>query len=176
MTIHLILFIGLAILAVVTAASMLISRNAVYSALFLVLNFLTVAVLYLLLNAAFIALVQVTVYAGAIMVLFLFVIMLLNLGHREELDMRGHLARMVALVLGSALFAAVAALVVRGDEASLASEGSRMAVDAMVRSRGAVGALAEPLFTSYLVPFELTSLLLLVAIVGAIVLARRRAP
>jgi NADH-quinone oxidoreductase subunit J len=129
-----------------------------------------------LLDAHFLAAVQVIVYAGAIMVLFLFVIMLLNLGHREDIDMRSHLARLVALVAGSALFASVAALVFRGEPASLASEESRMAVDAMVRSRGAIGAVAEPLFTSYLVPFELTALLLLVAMVGAIVLARRRAP
>jgi len=162
--------------AVGSALLCITRKSPVASALWLVGTMFSLAAIFVLLDAQFIAAIQVLVYAGAIMVLFLFVIMLLNLGHREELDMRGHLARMVALVLGSALFAAVAALVVRGDEASLASEGSRMAVDAMVRSRGAVGALAEPLFTSYLVPFELTSLLLLVAIVGAIVLARRRAP
>ena len=78
MTTDLWVFLGLALIAVASAVSMLVSRNAVYSALFLVLNFVAVAVLYLLLNAAFIALVQVTVYAGAIMVLFLFVIMLLG--------------------------------------------------------------------------------------------------
>ena len=78
MTTDLWVFLGLALIAVASAVSMLVSRNAIYSALFLVLNFVTVAVLYLLLNAAFIALVQVTVYAGAIMVLFLFVIMLLG--------------------------------------------------------------------------------------------------
>src|SRR3990170_287371 len=78
MTIDLIIFFGLAAVAIWTAACTLLSRNAVYSALFLVLNFLTVAVFFLLLQAAFIALVQVTVYAGAIMVLFLFVIMLLG--------------------------------------------------------------------------------------------------
>jgi len=169
-------FLLFAAMAAGGAIMMIASRNPVSSLMYLVLAFFALSGIFVLLDAHFLAAVQVIVYAGAIMVLFLFVIMLLNLGHREELDMRGHLARMVALVLGSALFAAVAALVVRGDEASLASEGSRMAVDAMVRSRGAVGALAEPLFTSYLVPFELTSLLLLVAIVGAIVLARRRAP
>jgi NADH-quinone oxidoreductase subunit J len=118
----------------------------------------------------------VIVYAGAIMVLFLFVIMLLNLGHREEIDMRSHLSRLVALVVGSSLFAVVAALVLQGEKSSLASEEGTVVMEAILRSRGAVGAVAEPLFTSYLVPFELTSLLLLVAIVGAIVLARRRAP
>jgi NADH-quinone oxidoreductase subunit J len=78
MTLDLILFYGLAAVAVLSAVSMLLSGNAVYSALFLVINFITIATLYLLLNAAFIAMVQITVYAGAIMVLFLFVIMLLG--------------------------------------------------------------------------------------------------
>src|SRR3972149_3392891 len=78
MMIDQVIFFGLAAVAVWTAACMLLSRNAVYSALFLVLNFMTVAVFFLLLHAAFIALMQVTVYAGAIMVLFLFVIMLLG--------------------------------------------------------------------------------------------------
>ena len=169
-------FLLFAAMAAGGAIMMIASRNPVSSLMYLVLAFFALSGIFVLLDAHFLAAVQVIVYAGAIMVLFLFVIMLLNLGHREDIDMRGHLAKVVALVAGSALFAAVAALVLRGDEASLASEESRMAVDALVRSRGAVGALAEPLFTSYLVPFELTSLLLLVAIVGAIVLARRRAP
>ena len=169
-------FLLFALMAAGGAVMMIASRNPVASLMYLVLSFFAISGIFVLLGAHFLAAVQVIVYAGAIMVLFLFVIMLLNLGHREDIDMRGHLAKLVGLVAGSALFAAVAALVLRGDEASLASEESRMAVDALVRSRGAVGALAEPLFTSYLVPFELTSLLLLVAIVGAIVLARRRAP
>jgi NADH-quinone oxidoreductase subunit J len=169
-------FLLFAVMAAGGAIMMIASRNPVSSLMYLVLAFFALSGIFVLLDAHFLAAVQVIVYAGAIMVLFLFVIMLLNLGHREDIDMRGHLARLVALVAGSALFAAVAALVFRGDRATMASEESRLAVEAMVRSRGAVGALAEPLFTSYLVPFELTSLLLLVAIVGAIVLARRRAP
>jgi NADH-quinone oxidoreductase subunit J len=78
MTLELIFFLILSLIAIVTALGMLLSRNAIYSALFLVLNFITVAVFYLLLGAPFIAMAQVTVYAGAIMVLFLFVIMLLG--------------------------------------------------------------------------------------------------
>ncbi|MEJ2482303.1 MAG: NADH-quinone oxidoreductase subunit J [Gemmatimonadota bacterium] len=169
-------FLFFAVMAAAGAIMMIASRNPVSSLMYLVLAFFALSGIFVLLDAHFLAAVQVIVYAGAIMVLFLFVIMLLNLGHREDIDMRGHVARLVALVAGSALFAAVAALVFRGDRTTLAGEESRLAVEAMVRSRGAVGALAEPLFTSYLVPFELTSLLLLVAIVGAIVLARRRAP
>src|SRR4029453_19278056 len=78
MTIDLLLFLVLSLIAVASAFGMLLSRNAVYSALYLVLNFVTVAVFYLLLGAPFIAMAQITVYAGAIMVLFLFVIMLLG--------------------------------------------------------------------------------------------------
>src|SRR3990172_10792382 len=84
MTTDLVVFFGLAAVAVWTAACMLLSRNSVYSALFLVLNFMTVAVFFLLLQAAFIALMQVPVYAGAIMVLFLFVIMLLGAERTES--------------------------------------------------------------------------------------------
>ncbi|MCL7926407.1 MAG: NADH-quinone oxidoreductase subunit J [marine benthic group bacterium] len=169
-------FLLFATMAAGGAIMMIASRNPVSSLMYLVLAFFALSGVFVMLDAHFLAAVQVIVYAGAIMVLFLFVIMLLNLGHREDIDMRGHLARLVALVAGSGLFAAVAALVFRGEQATLAGEESRLAVEAMIRSRGAVGALAEPLFTSYLVPFELTALLLLVAIVGAVVLARRRAP
>jgi NADH-quinone oxidoreductase subunit J len=85
----LILFLILALVAVVTAVGMLLSRNAVYSALFLVLNFVTVAVFYILLGAPFIAMAQITVYAGAIMVLFLFVIMLLGAERLPDADRPG---------------------------------------------------------------------------------------
>jgi NADH-quinone oxidoreductase subunit J len=166
MTIQLILFLGLAIIAVVTAASMLISRNAVYSALFLVLNFLTVAVLYLLLNAAFIALVQVTVYAGAIMVLFLFVIMLLG-AERVEVEPSLPWQRPVAIVIGLAL-AAELALVLLVRETNLGG-----ALEAVDRNFGSPTAVGETLFDKFLVPFEVTSVLLLVAMVGAIVMTRK---
>jgi len=169
-------FLLFAVLAAGGAVMMIASRNPVASLMYLVLAFFALSGIFVLLDAHFLAAVQVIVYAGAIMVLFLFVIMLLNLGHREEIDMRSHLARLVALVVGSSLFAIVAALVLQGEKSSLAGDDGGLVMDAILRSRGAVGAVAEPLFTSYLVPFELTSLLLLVAIVGAIVLARRRAP
>src|SRR5512138_3977176 len=102
MTLDLIFFLILALIAVSTALGMLLSRNAVYSALFLVLNFITVAVFYLLLGAPFIAMAQITVYAGAIMVLFLFVIMLLgaeNLPKAEVLPWQKPLAGVLAVAL-----------------------------------------------------------------------------
>src|SRR5688500_6943867 len=102
MSLDLIFFLILALIAISTALGMLLSRNAIYSALFLVLNFITVAVFYLLLGAPFIAMAQVTVYAGAIMVLFLFVIMLLGaeeLAKAEVLPWQKRLARGLAFVL-----------------------------------------------------------------------------
>jgi NADH-quinone oxidoreductase subunit J len=164
MTPDLLLFLGLAAIAVATAVGMLISRNAVYSTLFLVLNFVTVAVIYLLLNAAFIAMVQVTVYAGAIMVLFLFVVMLLGaekLSEKEPLRWQ----RPMALVLGLGLVGeATYAFFVSQAPAPLAP------VTGEFGSPAAVGLL---LFREYLLPIEVASLLLLVAMVGAIVLSRR---
>src|SRR6266498_4591977 len=102
MTLNLVLFLILSLIAIVTALGMLFSRNAIYSALFLVLNFGTVAVFYLLLGAPFIAMAQVTVYAGAIMVLFLFVIMLLGadaLPKAEVLPWQKPLAITLAVLL-----------------------------------------------------------------------------
>ncbi len=162
MSIDLILFLVLAVVAVVAALGMLFSRNAVYSALFLILNFATVAVFYLLLGAPFIAMAQVTVYAGAIMVLFLFVIMLLGaelLTPGQSLGWQRPLASLLTLVLlaeaGYLIFA-------RSD---LVAEIAQ--APAGYASPAAIG---EVLFSRYLLPFEITSILLLVAMVGVIVL------
>jgi NADH-quinone oxidoreductase subunit J len=168
MTLDLILFIVLALIAVATALGMLFSRNAVYSALFLVLNFATVAVFYLLLGAPFIAMAQVTVYAGAIMVLFLFVIMLLG---TDELPPGNVLPWQKPLAAGLAAALAVEAgylLLVRTRSLALVDQPGE-AVNAMESLRQ----LGVELFSRYLLPFEVTSVLLLVAMVGAIVLTRK---
>jgi NADH-quinone oxidoreductase subunit J len=164
MTIDWIVFIGLAAVAIWTAVCMLISRNAVYSALFLVLNFMTVAVFFLLLQAAFIALMQVTVYAGAIMVLFLFVIMLLG---AEQIRARSSLPWQApaAIALTVLLFGLVALALFRGPGAA--------ALAPVPADFGSPAAVGDLLFSEYILPFEVTSLLLLVAMVGAIVLTRR---
>jgi NADH-quinone oxidoreductase subunit J len=167
MSIDMILFLGIALLAVGTAISMLASRNAVYSSLFLVLNFLTVAALYLLLNAAFIAVVQVTVYAGAIMVLFLFVIMLLGT-EEEQIGGRLQWQLPVAIILGLGLAAILGYALLSG---SMAGAGELAKVSGDFGSPASVGRL---LFNEYLIPFEITSVLLLVAMVGAIVLTLKR--
>lgn len=161
-----VIFFGLALVAVASALGMLLSRNAVYSALNLIINFVTVAVFYIILEAPFIALTQVSVYAGAIMVLFLFVIMLLGaerMDTRETLPWQRPLALVMAFVL---LLEAVYVAVSRWVE--LPQPGVPGA------SFGTPAAVGELLFNVYLLPFEVISVLLLVAMIGAIVLTRER--
>ena len=168
-----VLFYIFAVAAVGTALMVISSRNAVYSALYLIGTLFSLACIFLLLHAEFIAAIQVLVYAGAIMVLFLFVIMLLNLGHDYQRDIRGG----VGIVLGFAVAGGLGGLLARqisgGTPGLQTALGAGDAIDAALLEHGAVGAIARPLFTDYLVPFELTGILLLVAIVGAIVLAKK---
>ena len=168
MTLDLIFFLVLALIAIATALGMLFSRNAIYSALFLVLNFITVAVFYLLLGAPFIAMAQVTVYAGAIMVLFLFVIMLLgaeSLPKAEVLPWQ----RPLAITLAVVLFGESAYLLVTRARPA----GNVLEPDAAVNTMSNLRDLGMALFNQYLLPFEVTSILLLVAMVGVIVLVRK---
>jgi len=168
MNVDLILFLILAVVAVATGLGMLLSRNAVYSALFLVLNFVTVAVFYLTLAAPFIAISQISVYAGAIMVLFLFVIMLLG---TERLAPGKGLPwqRPLAVVLAFLLVAETVYLLVARTPAG----GAIMQPGPAINSMDAIRELGSALFTQYLLPFEATSILLLVAMVGAIVLTKQ---
>jgi NADH-quinone oxidoreductase subunit J len=168
MNLTLILFYVLAVTAVGTAVGLLLSRNAVYAALFLVLNFATVAVFYLILGAPFIALVQVTVYAGAIMVLFLFVIMLLG---AERLP-KGQVLpwqRPLAIAAAVVLFAEAGVLLFQ----RLQTRAIIPAPAADLNTTATLVTLGQALFSQYLLPFEVTSILLLVAMVGAIVLTKQ---
>jgi NADH-quinone oxidoreductase subunit J len=168
MTLELIFFFVLSLIAIATALGLLLSRNAVYSALFLVLNFVTVAVFYLLLGAPFIAMAQVTVYAGAIMVLFLFVIMLLgaeNLPKAEVLPWQRPLAGVLAVAL------AIEATFILFSRAGLTE--AITPPETAINTSNHLQALGQTLFSDYLLPFEVTSILLLVAMVGAIVLIRK---
>jgi len=163
---NLILFLTLALVAIATALGMLLSKNAVYSALFLVLNFATVAVFYLLLGAPFIALTQVTVYAGAIMVLFLFVIMLLGteeLPDSQVLPYQKPMAIFLSLVL-----------LIEGIYLILQQKMPALVSNNPSADFGSPKAIGELLFSRYLLPFEVTSILLLVAMVGAIVLTVKK--
>ncbi len=168
MTLELIFFLILSFIAVATALGMLLSRNAVYSALFLVLNFVTVAVFYLLLGAPFIAMAQITVYAGAIMVLFLFVIMLLG---AENLPKAEVLPWQKPLAIGLAVVLAVETTFILLTRAGLTAQIAPPAE--VVNQPETLAQLGTVLFKQYLLPFEVTSILLLVAMVGVIVLVRK---
>lgn len=164
-----IVFFGIAAVALVGALGMVFSRNAVHSALFLVANLFCVALLYLSLNAEFLAVVQVIVYAGAIMVLFLFVVTLLNPSRSEPPDqLRGQ--GWVAGILAAVLLVEVVAVIQSGLFSAARVPSSPPPVD-WGDNVHAIGAL---LYGQYLFPFEVTSILLLVAIIGATVLAKRR--
>ncbi len=168
----LVAFWAFAAVAVGSAFLCITRRSPVASALWLVNTLFCLAVLYVLLDAHFIAAVQVLVYAGAIMVLFLFVIMLLNLGRSGPSDIKGAWGKVVAGVAGLVLAAELIALRLAVPPGALRLPPG--AVEGTVAARGAVRAVAQPLFQGYLVPFEVTSVLLLAAMVGAVVLAKRR--
>ncbi len=169
MTIAFWLFAGVAI---GSAFLCITRRSPVASALWLVNTLFNLAVIYVLLDAHFIAAAQVLVYAGAIMVLFLFVIMLLNMGRIGASDLKGPWGRVVAGVAGLVLAAELFVLRLAAPPEALRLPAGT--VSQTVAERGAVQAVAQPLFQGYLVPFEITSVLLLAAIVGAVVLAKRR--
>ncbi len=158
------LFVLLALLTVAASLVVVLHRNPVYSALGLVATLFMLAVLFVGLDAHLVAALQIIVYAGAIVVLFLFVIMLLNLQVEPRTLAPAPLV-VTGAVLGGAL--GVAALGVLGrDPLPLAA--------VVGPGYGGAEALAERLFTAYIVPFELTSVLLLVAIIGAVVLGKKR--
>ncbi|MFN8572483.1 MAG: NADH-quinone oxidoreductase subunit J [Gemmatimonadaceae bacterium] len=162
------------LIAIASALAFVTRKSPVAAALWLVNTMFALAALYVMLDAHFIGAIQVLVYAGAIMVVFLFVVMLLNLGHPDELsDIRGKWGKLAAGLLGLAMLAQIMALARTSAPASLVVE-PRQATDALA-SLNAVGVIAKPLFSDYMLAFEVTSLLLLVAIVGAVVLGKRRA-
>jgi len=164
-----ILFIILAAATAVTALLVILQRNPVTSAIFLILTFFSLAGIYLLLYAEFIAIIQILVYAGAIMVLFLFVIMLLNLEQEKRFLARNRLQKALGIFLGFVLLGQFAVVF----QAAF-FEGTRGAFPPeKVAALGNTELVARLLFTDFLLPFEITSVLLLVAIIGAIVLAKR---
>ena len=166
----LVIFWVLAPVSVGAAVLMLFQRNAVHSALLLIVNFFCLAVFFLLLEAPFLFVVQIIVYAGAIMVLFLFVIMLLGVSREETLVERLKGQRWLAVTLGVGLALEVFFAVRLGIGVSRGVIPEFTAVN----EGGNVQALAKVLFTDYVFPFEVTSILLIVAAVAAMVLARRQ--
>ncbi|NUQ36391.1 MAG: NADH-quinone oxidoreductase subunit J [Caldilineales bacterium] len=159
------LFAALALIALVGAAGVLLSRNPVYSALSLLLNFVAFAVMYVMLSAQFLGVVQIIVYAGAIVVLFLFVVMLIG-GNLPALG-RGRRAyvRAAGVILAALFLLALLFGLARPLPNGLAAVGAP--------DGGSVQALGLALYVDHIVPFELASILLLTAMLGGIVLARR---
>jgi NADH-quinone oxidoreductase subunit J len=166
------IFWAFAALAMVSASACVTRKNPVASALWLVVTLFAIAALFVVLDAQFIAVLQVLVYAGAIMVLFLFVIMLLNLGRPGPTDVKGPLGVGIAFLLGGVLLFQLWILRQAGPPDPIRLPPGSMA--RLQQEQGLVAAIARPLFDTYLVPFEITSLLLLAAIVGAVVLAKRK--
>lgn len=163
-----VLFFSLAVLSVGSAIMMITRRNPINSALYLILNFFTVSGLYLLLKAQFIAIIQVLIYMGAIMVLFLFVIMLLNLQDEKKLKEKYSYKKITAVLLSIFLFCLLGITIYFG------FEGKMKTISEKAVQLGTAENLGTELFTNYSFPFELASFLLLAAIVGAVVLAKKK--
>ena len=161
------------IIAIASAVAFVTRKSPVAAALWLVNTMFSLAAMYVLLDAQFIGVMQVLVYAGAIMVVFLFVIMLLNLGHASELaDARGLWWKLAAGLIGLALLAQVFTLTRANVPEVLALPENALATE--FARTGAIAPLAGALFNEYLLAFEVTSVLLLAAVVGAVVLGKRR--
>lgn len=158
------LFYFLSFLAIMFALMVVFSKNPVHSVLYLVLTFFTIAGHYVLLNAQFLAAVHIIVYAGAIMVLFLFVIMLLNLNKETEPHKSVWLKASAAVASGLLLVVLVG---------SLKSAETIVATNTFDANIGLIENLGKVLFSEFLLPFEVSSVLLLVAMVGAVMLGKR---
>jgi len=158
-------FYVLAVLAVSSAIVVLTHRNEVICALALAFNLAAIAGFYFLLGAQFIGFMQIIVYAGAIMVLIVFVIMLLNLGEESYPERGGSIQRWLAPGLSLAFAAVLAVVLWRSGEGDLSAPNVEF---------GTVGALGRELFTRYFYPFEVISLLLVAAMIGAVLLAKRK--
>lgn len=168
-----ILFGLLGAIAAVTAVGVVAFSNAVRSAICLVINFFSLAFLYFMLNAEILGITQIIVYTGAIMVLFLFVVMLLNMGRPDLLHERFDLKRPLGILFGFGLFAIVLGQVVlplQGNSTGTFELATQMAG----KNPGSPEAVGRALFTHYAWPFEIVSVLLLIGIVGSILLAKRR--
>jgi NADH-quinone oxidoreductase subunit J len=161
---HLTLFLIFAAICAAGAVNLLVQNHPINSALSLIVVMASLALLYLLLGAEFVAVVQIIIYAGAIMVLFVFTIMLLNAGVEER--SRGSRVALMFGVPGLLIFAAIIGWVMTRHNAV----NSELAIGQMYGSAKAIGRL---LFKDFLLPFEVTSVLVLIAIMGAVVLARR---
>jgi NADH-quinone oxidoreductase subunit J len=170
MNLEIIFFFLLAAFSIITAILVITRKNPITSAMFLVSNFFILAGIYLTLSAQFLAIIQILVYAGAIMVLFVFVIMLLNLRDEEKLAEKFNFKKFVRIILSIALIMQIIYIFF------YAQIGRNIQQSPNSANIGSVNEIGRQLFTQYLFPFEITSILLLATIVGAVVLAKKRFP
>lgn len=162
-----IMFYILAVGAVISGLMVITRRNPIISAIYLILNFFCLAGLYLTLQAQFIAVIQILVYAGAIMVLFVFVIMLLNLGDERKLTEGFSWKKIIASGIAfGVLMELVYIIMMQGESKTINLSKAGEA--------GTVEAIGRSLFSQFLFPFEITSILLIVAIIGAVMLAKKK--
>lgn len=164
MSVTTLLFVLLSAMAVGSAIMMLLSKNAVKSILWLIVVFFAISGHYILLNAQFLAIVNIIVYAGAIMVLFLFVVMLMNLNSEAE-PVKNYRLHIIGIVSGGSLLLIVLAALLQNNRAQL--------VQMKIGDQGLIQNLGKVLFTNYILPFEIASVLFLSAMVGAVVLSKK---
>ncbi|QQS38116.1 MAG: NADH-quinone oxidoreductase subunit J [Ignavibacteriales bacterium] len=169
MNLEFILFILFSSIAAVTAVLMITRNNPVIAALFLILNFASLAGLYLLLNAQFMAVVQVIVYAGAIMVLFLFVLMLLRPEHEKNFMASNPAIKIFSYIIAGVVFVQLAYMIFFSKPSTGLSPNEQMSINA-----GTVEQIGLEMFTNYVLPFEAAGFLLLAAAIGALVLAKKK--
>jgi NADH-quinone oxidoreductase subunit J len=165
-----VIFFACAAAVLAGGLGVILARNPVHSALYLLLTLVSIAVLFLQLSAALVAAIQIVVYASAIVVLFLFVITLLGVDQHESLQETRPFQRPAAIVLGVLMFAGMVVLV-HGNRWDTGAHSTRGALEAA--RTGNVNRLATSLFTDFIWAFEITAVLLVIAVVGGVVLARR---
>ncbi|MFM1930513.1 MAG: hypothetical protein RL387_1841 [Bacteroidota bacterium] len=161
-----ILFYALSAFAIVSAVMVLISKNPIHSVLWLILVFFAISGHYILLNAQFLAIVNIIVYAGAIMVLFLFVIMLMNVKKDKE-PQKQHLVKFIGVIAGGSFLTLLIALV---------KQTSQLQGKTVLMKEGTIGLihpLGKALFSDYVIPFEISSVLFLSAMVGAVIIGKK---
>ncbi|HMC98551.1 MAG TPA: NADH-quinone oxidoreductase subunit J [Ferruginibacter sp.] len=160
-----IIFWFLSAIALVSAIMLVMAKNPVHSVLSLIVTFFAISGHYILLNAQFLAIVNIIVYAGAIMVLFLFVVMLMNLNASAE-PQKNRFLQFAGFISGGCLFLVIIAALIRSDVAT-------KSMDMAGGDFGLIGNLGKVLFTTYVVPFEISSVLFLSAMIGAVVIGKR---
>ncbi len=169
MNIELIIFVVFSLIAVVSSVMVVTRKNAIMSAVFLILNFFALAGLYLLLNAQFIAVVQIIVYAGAIMVLFLFVIMLLNQHDEPTSTKNKQKIKVFGSIIAALIFIQIAYIIFYQAPSHNLSPDKFRSIEI-----GKIGTIGTILYTEYVLPFMVAGFLLLAATIGAIVLAKKK--